>query len=45
MNKFKCRHCNKEVNMVLIIEGEFKGCINCLADANNVDKKVRKFDV
>ena len=31
MNKFKCRHCKQEVNMILVLEG-FKGCLECLDD-------------
>lgn len=43
MSKFKCRHCNNEVNMILVLEG-FKGCTSCLGDKYK-NKKVRELNV
>ena len=46
MNKFKCKHCGSNTNMILIMEG-FKGCnecMKCLGDKYK-NKKVRELEL
>lgn len=43
MNKFKCKHCNNETNLVVYMEG-FKGCTSCLGDKYK-SKKVSELNV
>lgn len=44
MNRFKCKHCGSNTNMILIMEG-FKGCNECLGDKVGKNKKVSGLNV